>query len=129
MTLTMTRPWDSWEDYAAGLYQHRLAPGRVQDSVRLLSDAAGFEEAAWEMVCAWPNAADHNLYLLTTGRQAWIGQATCCYHHGATAEETRAAWGQLSNETQDRANKVASAIADEYLSGGRWNNAETLFGR
>ena len=34
MTLT-TQPWDNWEDYAAGLYRHRLShEGRVRDSVR-----------------------------------------------------------------------------------------------
>lgn len=129
MTLTMTRPWDDWEDYAAGMYQSHLVAGRVQESVRLLSDPDRFEKAAWEMVRAWPHAADHNLYLLETGRRAWIGQATCCHHHGATAEETRAAWGRLSNETQNRANAVATAIVDEYLRGGRWNSAETLFDR
>ena len=125
MTLTTIRPWDNWEDYAAGLYQHRLIPGRVQESVRLLSDPARFEEAGWEMICAWPNAAEHNLYLRSS-RRSWIGQATCCYHHGATMEETCAAWGQLANETQNRANRIADAIADEYLRGGR-AGAETLF--
>ena len=128
MTST-TQPWDSWEDYAAGLYRHRPCTRGVwvQESVKLLSAADEFGEVAREMIHAWPNAAAHNLNLnLRAGRQAWIGQATCCYHHGATAEETAAAWGRLSNRTQSRANRIAATVADEYLNGG--HRAETLFG-
>jgi hypothetical protein len=126
MTLT-TRPWDKWEDYAAGMYQHRLrfSLGPVMASVKLLATPDEFAETAREMIRAWPYAAAHNLNL-PSGRRAWIGQASCCYHHDATAEETRSAWGRLPNETQRRANEVASAVIDEYLSGGQYG-AETLF--
>jgi len=126
MTLTI-QPWDKWEDYAAGLYRHRPSTRGiwVQESVKLLSAADVFGEVAREMVSAWPHAAAHNLNL-PSGRRAWIGQASCCYHHGATAEETAQAWGRLSNRTQIRANRVASAVIDEYLNGGR-HGAEALF--
>jgi hypothetical protein len=123
---SMTLPWSNWEDYKAGLYEHRFYMGQVQASVKLLSDPDQFAEAAREMVREWPHAAAHNLNL-PSGRRAWIGQATCCYHHGATASETASAWGRLSNEAQRRANKIASAVTDDYLSGRRQPGAQTLF--
>ena len=125
MTLT-TQPWDEWEDFAAGLYGRGVPRyGMTLDSVRLLSDADEFNETAREMIRAWPQSAAHNLNL-PSGRRAWIGQASCCYHHGATASETATAWGLLPNLTQRRANEVADAIADDYLNRG-WPGAETLF--
>jgi hypothetical protein len=125
MTTSMILPWSNWEDYAAGLYEHRFYMGQVQASVKLLSDPDEFAAAAREMVREWPHAADHNLHL-PSGRRAWIGQAACCYHHGATAEETAGAWGRLSNQVQRRANAIASIIAKDYLD-GRGPGAETLF--
>jgi len=129
MTLTTqpqtSQPWDNWEDYAAGLYGRSFRPGAILDSVRLLSSADEFAETAREMIRAWPGAAAHNLRLLRTGCRAWVGQSSCCYHHGATAIETAAAWGRLSNVTQDRANKIAASAAAEYMMGGL--RAETLF--
>ena len=127
MTTLTTRPWDDWEDYTAGLYQHwiPLRAGMVQDSVRLLSDPDRFAETAREMIRAWPAATRHNLGL-PSGRRSWIGQAACCYCHGATSEETACAWGRLANQTQARANKVADMVASEYM-GGR-SGAQALFG-
>ena len=126
MTLT-TRPWDRWEDYGAGMYEHLipLRAGKVRDSIRLLSDPGHFSETAREMVREWPEAARHNLNL-PSGRRSWIGQAACCYCHGATSEETCHAWGRLANGTQRRANQVADQITDEYDRGVL--GAEALFG-
>ena len=127
MTILTTRPWDNWEDYAAGLYQHwmPLRPGKVQDSIRLLSDADRFAETAREMLRAWPGAARHNLGL-PSGRRSWVGQASCCYCHGASSEETASAWGRLSNQTQICANEIADAVAIDYIRG--ISGAQALFG-
>jgi hypothetical protein len=126
MTTLTTRPWDDWEDYTAGLYQHVLPvrAGKVQDSIRLLSDQDRFAEAAREMIREWPTAARHNLNL-PSGRRSWIGQAACCYSHGATSEETACAWGHLSNRVQRRANQIADAVASEYREGR--SGAQALF--
>jgi hypothetical protein len=124
MTST-TPPWDDWEDFKAGLYEHRFSPVQVYESVQLLSDPDEFAETAREMIREWPRAAAYNLGL-PSGRRAWVGQAACCYHHDATREETTYAWGRLSNGVQRRANKIAATLIDEYLS-GRLASAETLF--
>jgi hypothetical protein len=98
----------------------------IHDSWALLTSAGAFERAAREMIRAWPNAAKHHLNL-QSGRRAWIGQATCCHRHGATSEETAAAWGLMANSLQRQANRIASTVMDDYLQ-GRWPSAQTLFG-
>ncbi len=120
-------PWDEWEDYQAGLYEKRpVDESKITDSVELLSNPDEFYEVAREMIREWDNSARQNLYLSVTGRQAWVGQASCCYHHGATAEETRQAWGKMSSSAQFMADGAANRAINEYL---KWSEyGETLFG-
>lgn len=109
-------PWLEWEDYRAGMYRSApLDEQRIRESAFLLTDPGGFREVAREMIREWPVAARQNLDHMWTGRNAWIGQAACCYAHGATSAETRAAWGTLSNPQQMAANKVARTIRDERV--------------
>jgi len=125
MTST-TRPWADWEDWHAGLYARRLVRAEsIVASLALLADADTFLEVGHEMVRTWPHAARHNLDHMWSGRRAWIGQASCCYAHGATADETKQAWGGLANAVQARANAIADEIADAYHRG--WRYAQTLF--
>ncbi len=103
--------WDLWEDYCAGLYSTQsVDAARRADSARLLADPGGFAEVAREMLREWPNAARQQLSHMWSGRNAWLGQAACCYAHGATAADTRAAWGTLSNRQQSEANAVARQV-------------------
>lgn len=124
MTCLMT-PWHNWEDFHAGLYSTAAYTAEdVERSVALLSDADAFGEAAYEMVNAWPNAALHNLHHMWSGRNAWIGQASCLYVHGSPALATREAWGTLSNDQQRTANRVATMVRERWE---RNKDDQTLF--
>lgn len=116
-------PWSEWEDYRAGLYGTDMNLTLLERSAAVLRDPAVFHEAAVEMIREWPNAARHNLTNLWTGRNAWVGQATCCYVHGATAVTTRAAWGTLTNSEQRRANDIAAGVREAWERG--WRDAQT----
>ena len=117
--------WDGWEDYRAGLYEPTINPAHVDQSARLLKDPDAFYEAAVEMLREWPKAAHHNLSNMWSGRNAWLGQATCCYPHEATGASTRDAWGQMTNIEQTQANAVAAAVRLRWAKGQ--DNAQTLF--
>src|ERR1017187_4124550 len=117
----MTQPWNDWEDYLAGLYENRpVREEMVKSSVSLLSDSEQFYEVALEMLEEWPTSANQNLVNAATGHQAWVGQASCKYAHGATAEETRLAWGRMSNTAQDQANGAADAAIEGWLRGRQY---------
>lgn len=124
MTIT---PWHEWEDWCAGLYATGAVDSeKVKASMSLLADVERFRETALEMIVEWPISATHNIHYLWTGKRAWIGQASCCYSHNATAQETREAWGLLTNEIRTAANDVADYVAETFKMGR--TNAETLFG-
>lgn len=102
-------PWDEWEDFTAGLYSEGIHHDQIPTAADLLRDPDQFREAAIEMLRHWPESARHNLAAMWSGRNAWLGQATCCYVHGINSATTRQAWGTLTNEEQRQANAVATA--------------------
>lgn len=118
-------PWSEWEDWRAGLYRPETDDGRQVASMELLSDADRFREVSVEMLREWVHAARHNLAHMWSGRNAWLGQATCCYAHGATGADTRAAWGLLSNGEQRAANEVARLVREAWERDRR--DAQTVF--
>lgn len=118
------RPWDNWEDWRAGLYQTLHTIEHVNDSATLLCDPDAFYETALEMVREWPHSSVHNLVHMWSGRNAWLGQASCCYAHGAPGGATREAWGQMTNTEQNAANTAARSVRDHYE---RQRNGQTLF--
>lgn len=122
----MMQPWDEWEDHRAGMYIPSVRPDMVAKAARLLSDEDAFREAAFEMLREWPNAAIHNQTHMWSGRNAWLGQATCCYSLAATSAETRAAWGTMSNAAQLAANAVAATVRKSWEKG--LQDAQTLPG-
>lgn len=119
-------PWDEWEDYQSGMYEPAARPEIVQAAAALLADETAFYEAAREMLREWPVSARQNQQHMWSGRNAWLGQASCCYSVGATGAETRTAWGTLSNSQQSAANAVAIAVRKTWEKG--LQDAQTLPG-
>jgi hypothetical protein len=109
-------PYTRWEDHRAGMYQPTAGDVRTPAALSedLLSDPDRFEWAARAMVAAWPIAAEHNLTNTEQNRRAWVGQAACCYRHGAHQDATKLAWWRLSTATQEAANAVAERVVFDW---------------
>lgn len=109
--LCSPRPWTEWEDLPAGLWAEReLCPSRVDQSMRLLSAPHMFEQAARVMINTWPISACAHLSDRRRGRRAWIGQATCCFSHGANRWETIEAWNSMGRTVREAANMTALQV-------------------
>ena len=106
--LCAPRPWQEWEDVPAGMWTDRpVEPLQVEGSRAVLSHAAGFEALACRMIAEWPVSACAHLSDRRRGRRAWVGQATCCWSHGATRWETIEAWMAMPRALRDAANDAA----------------------
>ena len=122
----MTDPWETWEDYAAGFYKSSIPIAmHVADSLELLTDPERFLDTAKEMMDHWTNSVVHNLVYMCSGQNAWIGQASCLYAHGAPPSATRKAWGKMTGTQQETANAVAAKARQEWE--GVRCGCETLF--
>lgn len=105
--------YEKWEDWKDGLYALSVSDSdetMVVRAARLLSDVDLFREAALKVIHQWPHAAEVNLSNRSRNRQAWLGQAACCFVCGATEDLTKEAWHRLSPAEQDAANMVADYV-------------------
>lgn len=107
--------YSEWEDFKGGLY--RLPS--VQDSAHqvecskiLLSSPGTFYNVALQMVQEWVIAADVNLCNRSRNRQAWIGQASCCFNHKAAEHQTKEAWWLLDDKQRKEANEAADCVIE-----------------
>lgn len=105
--------YEKWEDWKDGLYVLSVDDPNevmVRRAARLLSDVDLFRESALKMIHRYPYAAEVNLSNRSRNRQAWIGQASCCFVCGASEDLTKEAWHRLSAAEQDAANMVADYV-------------------
>jgi hypothetical protein len=110
-------PYWNWEDYKAGLYQNFEDNYDEQETYRLatkardlLADSILFKDTALTVIAEWKIAAEVNLSNIARNRQAWIGQASCCYVFGIPEFITKYGWRMLTPEQQLAANKVADEV-------------------
>lgn len=115
-----------WEDYKAGMYKLPILIDEKELIIKcskLLKDSEWFFEEGQNMVKLWSKSAQQNLTDKNINRQAWIGQATCCFVFGATEDTTKKAWRTLKEDEQVKANKVADKIffdwKRKYLKEGK----------
>lgn len=119
-------PYTSWEDLKNGMYEKTCFMDEHS-----LESAAEFTlkcpELLWECMQFvshnWGLSAEHNLTNFRRNRQAWLGQAACCFMDGAPEYITKRAWNNLSPEEQKRAN----AVADEVINEWEWKYREGYF--
>jgi hypothetical protein len=109
-------PYWKWEDHKAGLY-NMLDPYTEQqteklsnDAKELLSNPELFRNVALTVIRDWPRSAEVNLSNPSRNRQAWIGQASCCYALKIPEYITKFGWRLMTLEQQAEANKVADEI-------------------
>jgi hypothetical protein len=121
-------PYWKWEDYQAGLYNNiedafteeetEFLAGLAKE---LLSDPEVFRFIALKVISKWKNAAEENLTNDSRNKQAWIGQASCCYAIYVPEFITKFGWHLMTPTQQEEANQVADAVIEEWnmRQGGR----------
>lgn len=131
-------PYFNWEDFQWGMYEKTC----FMDDMVMAHDCAstlGCPEWLWEAMQYvshnWIIAAEANLTNTGRNRRAWLGQAACCFVHGAPEYTTKIGWHFLSEAKQKAANTVADEVIAEWeekhLEGyfGRISDAKNRFGK
>lgn len=116
----------TWEDHQHGAYALSCEePDQKRTASReLLGEAERFRSVCWEVLEAWPYAAEVNMTNKESNRRAWLGQAACCFDHEAPEFIVRQAWAALTPEQRTAANRMA----DQVIAQWEVDRAETLFG-
>ena len=107
-------PYWLWEDCDMYRPSKIKSDEGLNNAVRLLTDLEDFEKTARLMVHTYKYACEHNLTNPSMNKIAYIGQASCFFKYGVKEDETRKAWGTLTEEQRVNANAVADKILKEW---------------
>lgn len=107
-----------WEDYHAGMYAESKdgRAERVQKAAYILGTPEICRAAMEKVVAEWQKATEYNLSNAEINRKAWLGQAACCCYAGIHEDETREAWGLMTEAERTEANRIAAGIIKGWLS-------------
>lgn len=107
-----------WEDYHAGMYDESKdgRTERVQKAAEILGSPSVCREAMEKVVSEWKFATEYNLSNAEINRKAWLGQAACSCYAGIHEDETREAWGIMTDDQRKEANRIAAEIIKRWLA-------------
>jgi hypothetical protein len=106
-----------WEDYQNGMYATVNATSGhdlIIKAVEILGTPTLCRAAMERVVSEWPHATEHNLTNTGLNRRAWLGQAACCIMHKTPESLTKIAWGELSEDQQNKANEIAEYVIEQW---------------
>ena len=105
-----------WEDFKAHMYDEDKEgrDDRIGFAVECLQDPDMLGHYMRQVVNEWKYATEQNFTNRSVNHQAFLGQCACCMYAGCHEDETREAWGRLTNEERYRANRVADEVYAEW---------------
>jgi len=107
--------FQDWEDHKAGLYEKKAqAFSKCEKSYNLLKNEKEFYKVMLKMTKKWPISTKFNLTNSSKNRRSWLGQAACCFNHGANELTTIVAWGFLKDDEKKKANIMAEKIIEKF---------------
>ena len=106
-----------WEDWQNGMYKTVNLwerPILIQKATQLLKNRQLLYNTMRIVTKKWIVSTSQNLSK-EFSRRPWLGQAACCYLHKIPEDLTRIAWGLLTEEQRDGANKIADNVINEWV--------------
>ena len=106
--------FSKWEDTKNGILESNFNEKETEEltkkSKELLCNSEEFYKVALKVIKNWIYSSEQHLSNRSRNRQAWIGQASCCYKYKVPEHITKYAWRLMTKEEQDGANYIADGI-------------------
>lgn len=105
-------PYHLWEGYKSGMYEPcKLGrDDRVMTAKQLLTNLEALRREMTRVTIEWPIETEHVLTDQSISHRAWLGQSACNIYADVREDETREAWGYLTNKQRRDANAVADSV-------------------
>ena len=110
-------PYWVWEDYKAGFFDNVSGANKkilIDKAIEMFNSREETEKQMMFVIDNWKYSCEHNLTNPSMNKIAYIGQAACCVYAGVPSLLTMDAWNKLSKEVQDRSNRIAEVILNEW---------------
>lgn len=108
---------NKWEDYKNGLFRPVKKDEQevyIRLAYNLLLNPDRLYKAMMNIINAWVYASDVNMSNPSRNKQAFLGQAACCYEFRVPEDLTMIAWNRLTEKQQKEANFIADIVIDEW---------------
>lgn len=112
-------PYNLWEDYQCGFYDNCSGSKKseyISGILEMFNSEHLTQQYMQKVIDEWEYSCQHNLSNISLNRIAYIGQSACCIYCGAPSTVTMEAWSLLSKEIQDRSDKIANQILNNWLN-------------
>lgn len=108
--------YELWEDYQNGMYDEcrEGRAERVREAAHILGTPPICTEAMKKVIAEWKICTEYNLSNVGVNRKAWLGQAACCCYANIHEDETREAWGLMTEEQRVTANRIAQMLINAW---------------
>lgn len=108
--------YEIWEDYKNGMYNESKEgrTERVREAAHILGTPTLCEKAMRKVINEWLICTEYNLSNIGVNRKAWLGQAACSCYANIHEDETREAWGIMTEEQRVMANRIAQRLIDKW---------------
>jgi len=108
-------PYWKWEETNFNMWgKSQDREGDLNKAIDFTGDHKKYGEWMMRVVDDWPYSCEHNLTDKTQNRKAWIGHAAVAYWSGIPEDIVRKAWGYLTDDQRDLANKEADKAIREW---------------
>lgn len=124
-------PYNTWEGFKSGMYEpcKEGREARVRAAQYLLTDLDALRENMTRVTVEWVNETEHVLSDQSISHRAWLGQSACNIYKGVREDETREAWGKLTEKQRRDANRVADVVDKQWQNKhGGDENTQLSFG-
>lgn len=121
--------YTKWEDFQNGMYNEEKEgrEERIEKAKQILSDKNLCYQAMKMVTENWTHACEQNLSNEIYNHRPFLGQSACCIYAGVHEDETREAWGQLSDNERKTANNIADIVFNEWKAAHEETSQIALF--
>jgi hypothetical protein len=122
-------PYQQWEGFKSGMYEPcKLGRAdRVMTAKQLLTNPEALKREMTRVTIEWPIETEHVLTDASISHRAWLGQSACNIYADVKEDETREAWGYLTEKQRREANRVADAVDDLWCKRYSGGNRQMTF--
>ena len=122
-------PYQQWEGFKSGMYEPcKLGRAdRVMTAKQLLTNLEALKREMTRVTIEWPIETEHVLTDASISHRAWLGQSACNIYADVKEDETREAWGYLTEKQRREANRVADAVDDLWRKRYNGGNRQMTF--
>jgi hypothetical protein len=102
--------YEKWEDFKNGMWRRESKQNEtdyLNRAIEFTGDHQLYGSWMLRVIEEWPISCENNLTFMGMNRRAWVGHAAACMAINSPEYITRAAWGRLTKDQQDLANKQA----------------------